>query len=112
MNKHARAPSKAASQPRGRAVPAPPRVPVADWINQAAYSAADPEVFFPASHEADAEAKQHCVICPVRDECREYALAAGEEFGVWGGLSEDERKATLLDADEREQPGRSLGGAA
>jgi WhiB family transcriptional regulator, redox-sensing transcriptional regulator len=111
MNKPLRAPGKAASRQRGRAAPAPPRVPNADWIEDAACAAADPEVFFPASRESDAEAKEYCAICPVRDECREYALAAGEEFGVWGGLSEDERTATLRDAGEREQPGR-FGGAA
>jgi WhiB family redox-sensing transcriptional regulator len=86
-------------------------VPTGDWIEDAACADADPEIFFTAGLEPDAEAKKYCAFCPVRDECREYSLAAGEEFGVWGGLSEDERRATLLDAGEREQPGR-LGGTA
>jgi WhiB family redox-sensing transcriptional regulator len=87
-------------------------VPVGDWIEDAACAAADPEIFFTAGSESEAKAKKYCAICPVRDECRQYALAAGEEFGVWGGLNEDERQATLLDAGEREQPGSPLGGVA
>ncbi|NKY34755.1 WhiB family transcriptional regulator [Nocardia speluncae] len=37
-------------------------------------------------------AKQICDACPVLDSCRSYALAVGEPYGVWGGMSEDERR--------------------
>jgi WhiB family transcriptional regulator, redox-sensing transcriptional regulator len=93
-------------------LPAPPRVAITDWIEEAACAAADPEVFFTTDPESDAEAKRYCASCRVHDECRDYALAADEEFGVWGGLNEDERKAVLGGAAESEQSGRRLGGAA
>ncbi|WP_424556268.1 WhiB family transcriptional regulator [Streptacidiphilus pinicola] len=40
-------------------------------------------------------AKRVCAGCPVLDECRTYALEAREPYGVWGGMSEDERAALL-----------------
>jgi WhiB family redox-sensing transcriptional regulator len=110
MDKRPTAPAKSASRPQGRA-PAPPGPPIGEWIDEAACASADPEVFFAAGPESDAVAKQYCAICPVRDQCRDYALASGEEFGIWGGLSEDERKAILEEAGER-QSGNLLGGAA
>jgi WhiB family redox-sensing transcriptional regulator len=78
----------------------------------AACATVDPAVFFEGTDDSGTEAKQVCARCPVRDECRDYALAAGEEFGVWGGLNEDERRAILEAAGERGKAGRSLGGAA
>ena len=62
------------------------------WALRGLCSAADPEFFFPPRGDPAAEARQICARCPVRTECLEYALAAGEEFGVWGGLDADERK--------------------
>jgi WhiB family redox-sensing transcriptional regulator len=66
------------------------------WKDQAACLAADPEAFFPASSSAEAaeEAKKWCRICPVWQPCRDEALATAAE-GVWGGLSERERRAIL-----------------
>lgn len=57
----------------------------------------DPELFFPIGTSGPAlaqtsEAKQFCTPCPVREECLRWALAAGVE-GVWGGTSDDERRA-------------------
>jgi hypothetical protein len=95
---------------RGRAAPAP--VPITNWIGNAACAAADPEAFFPASPESDAKAKQYCAGCPVRAECRDYALAAGVEYGVWGGLNEDERKAIREAAAQHEPAADAIGGAA
>jgi WhiB family transcriptional regulator, redox-sensing transcriptional regulator len=93
-------------------LPAPPRVAITDWIEEAACAAADPEVFFTTDPESDAEAKRYCASCRVHDECRDYALAADEEFGVWGGLNEDERTAILNEADGDEETGNPVGGAA
>lgn len=68
------------------------------WQNRAACSGEDPDLFFPmrASHKEDAErlaaAKSICAICPVREECLEYALAMNMQFGIWGGVSEKQRK--------------------
>ena len=69
-----------------------------DWRDHAACRDTDPELFFPvgnagpALHQLD-RAKQVCAGCPVRTPCLEWALASGQEAGVWGGTSEDERCA-------------------
>ena len=51
-----------------------------------------PEAFFPEKGGSTREAKKVCVGCEVRSECLEYALANDERFGIWGGLSERERR--------------------
>jgi WhiB family redox-sensing transcriptional regulator len=58
----------------------------------------DPELFFPIGNTGPAilqieEAKQVCRRCDVREQCLAWALEAGQDHGVWGGLSEDERRA-------------------
>jgi WhiB family redox-sensing transcriptional regulator len=60
----------------------------------------DPEIFFPVGFSgpalAQAElAKTICIPCPILAECLNYALANAIEFGVWGGMSEQERRALL-----------------
>lgn len=52
----------------------------------------DPDLFFPERGASTKEAKQVCQSCVVREDCLEYALANGEKFGIWGGLSERERR--------------------
>src|SRR5829696_5315603 len=52
----------------------------------------DPEAFFPEKGGSTREAKKVCLSCDVRGECLEYALAHDERFGIWGGLSERERR--------------------
>lgn len=52
----------------------------------------DPDLFFPERGASTKEAKAVCQGCVVRVECLEYALANGEKFGIWGGLSERERR--------------------
>jgi len=52
----------------------------------------DPDLFFPERGASTKEAKSVCKGCVVRDDCLEYALANGEKFGIWGGLSERERR--------------------
>jgi len=52
----------------------------------------DPELFFPEKGGSVREAKAVCAGCPVRAQCLEHALAHGERYGVWGGLSERERR--------------------
>jgi len=51
-----------------------------------------PEAFFPEKGGSTREAKRICSGCEVRAECLEYALANDERFGIWGGLSERERR--------------------
>jgi len=52
----------------------------------------DPEAFFPEKGGSTREAKKVCLSCSVRDDCLEYALGHDERFGIWGGLSERERR--------------------
>ncbi|MER5641321.1 WhiB family transcriptional regulator [Kitasatospora sp. NPDC002227] len=58
----------------------------------------------PAHDERDQAAKAVCHHCPVRAECLRYALAAREPYGVWGGLTEDERFRLLAARRRRRQP--------
>lgn len=62
------------------------------WQAQALCSQTDPEAFFPEKGGSTREAKRVCTACQVRVECLEYALAQDERFGIWGGLSERERR--------------------
>jgi WhiB family transcriptional regulator, redox-sensing transcriptional regulator len=63
-----------------------------DWMLEARCLDADPEAFFPEKGGSTREAKRICAACPVRDECLQYALENDERFGIWGGLSERERR--------------------
>ena len=56
----------------------------------------DPEAFFPEKGGSTRDAKRVCAGCPVRLECLEYALGNDERFGIWGGLSERERRRVRL----------------
>lgn len=62
------------------------------WQNKANCMGVDPELFFPERGASTREAKEVCRGCVVKGECLEYALANGEKFGIWGGLSERERR--------------------
>lgn len=67
------------------------------WRRQAACRDADPELFFPVGSAGPAlaqaaEAKAVCARCPVREACLNFALSTGQDYGIWGGLTEDERR--------------------
>ncbi len=62
------------------------------WQERALCAQTDPEAFFPEKGGSTREAKRVCASCEVRAECLEYALANDERFGIWGGLSERERR--------------------
>ena len=62
------------------------------WQDQANCLGVDPDLFFPERGASTREAKEVCRGCVVRGECLEYALVNGEKFGIWGGLSERERR--------------------
>lgn len=75
---------------------APEHHPPADWSSFAACRAVDPEEMFLAS--ADAQRRVAAVVCgpcPLRTECLAEALDARHEYGVWGGMTERERRALL-----------------
>ncbi|WP_103528961.1 WhiB family transcriptional regulator [Streptomyces sp. SM12] len=68
-----------------------------DWRDQAACLPEDPELFFPVGESGPArlqveEAKSVCSRCPVKEQCLEWAMNWPVE-GVWGGLTEEERRA-------------------
>lgn len=60
--------------------------------------------WFPARGESTRAAKAICASCPVRDVCREVALARGEKFGIWGGLSERQRRRLRRDTPSETTP--------
>jgi WhiB family transcriptional regulator, redox-sensing transcriptional regulator len=62
------------------------------WSKQAACHNIPAVVFYPEKGERTATAKAICALCPVRRPCLQYALDHDERFGVWGGLSERERR--------------------
>jgi WhiB family redox-sensing transcriptional regulator len=62
------------------------------WQDRALCAQTDPEAFFPEKGGSTREAKKVCSGCEVRSECLDYALANDERFGIWGGLSERERR--------------------
>jgi WhiB family redox-sensing transcriptional regulator len=69
-----------------------------EWVHRAKCRDVDPELFFPvgttgpAAAQIDA-AKAVCLQCTVRDDCLEWAIATGQDAGVWGGTSEEERRS-------------------
>lgn len=65
---------------------------VNSWQMNANCLGVDPDLFFPERGASTKEAKAVCRGCVVRDDCLEYALANSEKFGIWGGLSERERR--------------------
>ena len=69
-----------------------------DWRHTAICRDEDPELFFPVGNSGPAllqiaEAKAVCQRCPVTSECLTWALETGQDAGVWGAMSEDERRA-------------------
>jgi WhiB family transcriptional regulator, redox-sensing transcriptional regulator len=64
----------------------------ASWQERSLCAQTDPEAFFPEKGGSTREAKKICTGCEVRSECLEYALEHDERFGIWGGLSERERR--------------------
>jgi WhiB family redox-sensing transcriptional regulator len=67
------------------------------WRTASACRDLDPNMFFPVgvtgpAIDQIAAAKSICAECPVRTECLDFAITSNQEFGVWGGTSEDERR--------------------
>src|SRR5262249_28660337 len=98
--------SRGPPEARGPTAPHPRRTrlsgkkesPAMDWRHRSACLDEDPELFFPIGNTGPAilqieEAKAVCRRCEVREQCLQWALEAGQDHGVWGGLSEDERRA-------------------
>jgi WhiB family redox-sensing transcriptional regulator len=63
-----------------------------EWQAAALCAQTDPEAFFPEKGGSNRDAKAVCAACDVRNQCLEYALEHDERFGIWGGLSELQRR--------------------
>ncbi|MDA8291236.1 MAG: WhiB family transcriptional regulator [Actinomycetota bacterium] len=63
-----------------------------EWQSRANCMGVDPELFFPERGSSTREAKEVCRGCVVQQDCLEFAIANGEKFGIWGGMSERERR--------------------
>jgi WhiB family transcriptional regulator, redox-sensing transcriptional regulator len=81
-----------ARPPRHRAPTTPVPAP-AGWRERAACRGADLEVFFPGRGESAGPARQICASCPVRQPCLDYAISHAITHGIWGGLTERDRRA-------------------
>jgi WhiB family redox-sensing transcriptional regulator len=66
---------------------------VPSWREFALCAQTDPEAFFPEKGCSTRDGKKICAQCDVMMECRDYALLHDERFGIWGGLSERERRS-------------------
>lgn len=71
------------------------------WRDQALCAQTDPEVFYPDKGGSTKEGKKVCLGCEARLECLQYALDHQERYGIWGGLSERERRKLLRRRHER-----------
>ena len=63
------------------------------WADKAACAGTDPEAFFPDRGGNPHPAKKVCRDCPVRQQCLDYALKHAENWGIWGGLTDNERRS-------------------
>lgn len=94
------------SAPRRRATSPDRGAGGTDWRFSGACRTEDPDLFFPAGNSGPyllqiEEAKAVCRRCPVMEQCLRWALDTGQDAGVWGGLSEDERRSMRRRAARR-----------
>lgn len=62
------------------------------WMDAGLCAQTDPDAFYPEKGETTRDAKRICVRCVVSDDCLAYAIRRQEPYGIWGGLSERERR--------------------
>lgn len=74
------------------------------WMSKALCAQTDPEAFYPEKGGSTREAKQVCSRCPVSAECLDAALEREERFGIWGGMSERERRRLLKQQKQKTDP--------
>ncbi|MFL1427111.1 MULTISPECIES: WhiB family transcriptional regulator [unclassified Nocardiopsis] len=78
--------------------------PATDWRDRAACRDQDTDLFFDDTGVGTERAKRTCAGCPALVPCREWALAAPERYGVWGGMDAEERKAERRNRQRRVAP--------
>ena len=72
-----------------------------EWHARGLCVGADPEIFFPSHGDLGTEARQICIGCGVREDCLKYAIEA-DEFGIWAGLDQQQRRALRKKQHRRE----------
>ena len=77
------------------------------WMDDAACGTSDGDAWFPEKGGSTRLAKRVCRSCPVRSECLDFALGTNEAFGVWGGLSREERERLQRKHLQREREQRA-----
>lgn len=75
-----------------KTVPGIAEAAIGPWTRQARCAETGPEIFFPPADDPATRARAVCARCPVREDCLAYALDAGEQYGIWGGLDPRERQ--------------------
>jgi WhiB family redox-sensing transcriptional regulator len=65
------------------------------WQDDALCAQVSQEMFFPEKGGSTKDAKRICDSCDVKAQCLAYALESGQRFGIWGGLSERQRRALV-----------------
>jgi WhiB family redox-sensing transcriptional regulator len=83
--------------------------PEHEWRDESACAGVDPDIFFPAAEDEAAAmpAKKICAICPVQEQCLQYALATNQSEGVWGGMSSGDRRRLRRRIRDRERRKRA-----
>jgi WhiB family redox-sensing transcriptional regulator len=80
-----------------------------EWQDRAACRLIPVELFFPPAEQEADDAKAVCAVCEVRQPCLEFAIAAGERFGVWGGLTPQERRSLVAKRRSRARAAAAAG---
>lgn len=73
------------------------------WAGWAACAGSPTHLFYPRKHIKAAEAKAICARCPVASQCLEEALDRGDQYGIWGGMSVEERKAYKRERNRQQE---------
>lgn len=76
------------------------------WSAYGGCASADPDLFFPEPGADTAPAREICRSCPVRRMCLDYALETRQKFGIWGGMTENQRRRLRRDRDDH--PARTV----
>lgn len=85
------------------------REPMA-WSAYGSCASVDPDLFFPEPGADTSAARAICRDCPVRRMCLDHALETNQKFGIWGGMTENQRRRLRRDRDQH--PARPVGRSA
>lgn len=76
------------------------------WSEEAACQGLDIDIFFSSDDGEQKQALELCRACPVQRECLRYAIDQREMYGIWGGMTESERRGIIRDRRRRERETR------